>query len=279
VFEFEFTVPLSFAATINSTYGALRVFLSWELPDNTGQGPNNKVEPVTGYSLYQSDSPNVFNDMTAVLLQKGMSRNFFVTFPQKRVQPYYFMVIAANQLGYGNNRTASAFMVSYAIDAPLAPTALSAAVVGVRRIALTWVKPTDTGTGDNSRALFKYVLQQSASSDFSTVQSIYEPGPLLTTFTVDVPTSGPNPFFFRILANNEVGSSNYSNVTNEQGVTLPGPPSNVVATTPGENFIRITWAAPLDSGIGNQNRALVSYRFPLEKKNVAVFSFCEFNQI
>jgi hypothetical protein len=76
-----------------------------------------------------------------------------------------------------------------------------------------------------------------------------------------------------------VGSSNYSNVTNEQGVTLPGPPSNVVATTPGENFIRITWAAPLDSGIGNQNRALVSYRFCFEKKKIAVFSFCEFNQI
>jgi len=238
------------------------VFLSWEIPDNTGQGANDQVEPITEYKLYMSDSPFVYNDSNAILLQTGMTRNFTITFPQKRITPYYFMVQAANQLGYHpDNKTFSSFVSEYAVDVPTSPLNLSARVVGTRLIELTWVTPVDTGVGDNSRPLVKFLLQQSTESNFNTIQSTFELGPLLTTYFIEVPTSGPNFFYFRIAADNEVGRSANSDSANEQGITVPSPPTNLVATIPDERQINIRWNGPSDTGIGQLGRALLSYRY------------------
>ena len=248
-------------ASVGANLGPLVIFLSWEIPDNTGQGVNDQVEPITEYSLYISDTPFVYNDSNAILLQNGMKRNFTITFPQKRITPYYFMVNAANQLGYHpDNKTFSAFLSEYAVDVPTIPLNLSARVVGQRLIELTWVQPVDTGVGDNSRPLVKFVLQQSTASDFSTVQTSYELGPAVTTLIVTVPTSGPNPFYFRVAANNEVGQSANSVPASEQGITVPSSPTNLVATIPAERQINIRWDGPSDTGIGQLGRALLSYR-------------------
>ena len=244
-----------------SIIGPLQVQLSWAIPDNTGQGPNDQTEPITGYKLHQSDRPSVFNDSNSILLQTGMQLSFTITFSQKRISPYYFMVQAANQLGYGDNKTLSAFVSEYAVDVPIAPTSLSAKVVGEKQIELDWVKPTDTGVGDSSRLLVKYVLQQSTSSTFDTIQATFEPAPASTNQVVTVPTSGPDPFYFRIAATNEVGQSAFSGSANEQGVTVPSAPRNLLATTPAEARIDISWDGPLDTGIGTLDRTLLQYRY------------------
>jgi hypothetical protein len=246
---------------VGSAYGPLVVFLSWAIPDNTGQGPNDQVEPITEYKLLMSDVPHVYNDTNAIVLRRAASFfDFTVTFTQKRNRPYYFMVQAANQLGYGDNRTRAAYISEFAVDVPLRPTDLSAHVVGVRLIRLYWKRPADTGVGDDSRPLVKFVLQQSTSATFATIQTTYEPASLVETITVEVPTSGPTPFYFRISAVNEVGQSSPSDPANEQGITVPSPLSNLIASIPDEAKISISWNGPADTGIGTIGRKLLSYR-------------------
>ena len=208
-----------------------------------------------------SDVPHVYNDTNAIILRRAASFfDFTVTFTQKRNRPYYFMVQAANQLGYGDNQTRAAYISEFAVDVPLRPTDLSAHVVGVRLIRLYWKRPTDTGVGDDSRPLVKFVLQQSTSATFETIQTTYEPASLVETITVEVPTSGPTPFYFRISAVNEVGQSPPSDPANEQGITIPSPPSNLIASIPDEAKISISWNGPADTGIGTIGRKLLSYR-------------------
>ena len=251
------SAPQSFQAEITA---ALTIKLTWSTPDNTGQGANDQTEAITGYKLYQADTVNVFNDSNAILLQTGIFFTKTISFPQKRITPYCFMVQAANQLGYApDNRTMSAFVCEYAVDVPTKPTDLTAKVVGEKQIKLEWVAPTDTGVGDSSRPLVKFVLQVSTSSSFDNPQES-ELGPLLTTHTVTVPDSGPEPFYFRIAAFNEVGQSQFSTSANEQGITVPSTPTNLVATIPEERQITINWAGPSDTGIGSAGRALLQYR-------------------
>ena len=98
-----------------------------------------------------SDVPHVYNDSNAILLRRATAFfDFTITFTQKRIKPYYFMVQAAKQLGYGDNQTRAAYLSEFAVDVPLQPTDLSARVVGVRLIRLDWKRPTDTGVGDDS---------------------------------------------------------------------------------------------------------------------------------
>jgi len=133
-----------------------------------------------------------------------MQLSYTITFPQKRITPYYLMVQASNQLGYHpDNKTFSALLSEYAVDVPSIPLGLSASVVGVRLIRLNWITPVDTGVGDNSRPVVKFVLEQSTSPILDTIQTTFEPGPLVATLTVEVPTTGPSPFYFRIAANKE----------------------------------------------------------------------------
>jgi len=107
-------------------------------------------------------------------------------------------------LGYHpENKTFSALLSEYAVDVPSIPLGLSASVVGVRLIRLNWITPVDTGVGDNSCPVVKFVLKQSTSPIFDTIQTTFKPGPLVATITVEVPTTGPSPFYFRIAANKE----------------------------------------------------------------------------
>jgi len=139
----------------------------------------------------------------------------------------------------------------YAVDVPSIPLGLSASVVGVRLIRLNWITPVDTGVGDNSRPVVKFVLEQSTSPILDTIQTTFEPGPLVATLTVEVPTTGPSPFYFRIAANKEGKKKGERRKARKQILSQRFLQSKQIG---------IAWGPPVDTGIDTGDRLLLGYR-------------------
>ena len=259
------TAPQNFTAVVRADYGPLRILLSWAVPDNTGQGPGSQVEPILGYRLYVDDPPGAFNTSSARLLAEGMNRTFVAEFSAARRAPYIFMVVAANVLGYAVNGTGGARASEQAVAAPSPPRNLTAAVVGVRRIRLQWAPPADTGVGDGSRPLVSYGIEASRDANFSRAgnasgAALQVVDPSAASLNASVADVGPGFYFFRVYAVNGAGQSGASNVASEQGVSLPGPPSNLTAALSGEGAVALTWQLPLDTGIAGPGRAILRFR-------------------
>ena len=260
------SAPQNFTAVVRPAYGPLHIFLSWGPPANTGQGLGSQVEPILGYRLYQDDPPGNFNSSSVILLLEGLNTTFIAQFPAERRAPYYFLVVAANALGYASNSTGAARASEQAVRLPSPPRNLTALVVGVRLIRLEWATPVDTGVGDESRALDAYEVQVSRDFNFSAGANATADlrarlvGPSLESLNETVPVAGPEFYFFRVYAINNAGRSFPSNVASEQGVSLPGSPAALSAAATAVGAVSLTWQSPLDTGINGTGRAILSYR-------------------
>lgn len=189
---------------------------------------------------------------------QGITCQLDVSFTTARKDPYWFRILAQNQLGLGPY----SFTNEQSVQVPSQPTGLIVRVLAPRTVFIHWVQPSDTGVGDATRALGNYTLQQSYSDDaFSDVVTLVNRTYTNSTFnaTILLPSSGPTYFFFRVLTYNDAGQSEISSFVQEQGVELPSAPILVrtLITTPLE--IRSFWNMSTDTGVTGQSRPLNAY--------------------
>ena len=210
--------------------------------------------------MYRDGSAGGFSLETSQLIFAGLAQNLTLTYSAERKLPYYYMVTASNQLGFGHGANFQAFAQQQVVGTPSSPQNLTAHVIGVKLVELVWQLPIDTGVGDSSRSLTEYTLQSSVNQTFSPLlQSSAVPGSALS-WVVQVPSIGPAFYWFRLFAINEAGTSNASSDAKEQGVGLPGSPTNLTASTFFNQTVFLAWGLPGDTGINGSGRAIVAYR-------------------
>jgi len=249
--------PQNFNAKIS---GPLTIFLSWSLPSNTGLGPNNQIQPILAYQVYRDlQSTSAFNLASAELLYEGPYLNLSLSYNASRKQPIFYMATASNMLGYGPGTAYQAFTSQQVVDLPSSSLNLTAKVVGVQQVRLTWSLPLNTGVGDQSRALSGYQVQISLNASFSGVltQSLVLGNNFSTTVTT--PSFGPQLYWFRVISFNDAGSSLSFPIASEQGVRLPSIPTNLLAVTNVDSAIFLNWSEPLDTGINGSGRLITGY--------------------
>ncbi|MBX7120140.1 MAG: pre-peptidase C-terminal domain-containing protein [Gemmatimonadaceae bacterium] len=142
---------------------------------------------------------------------------------------YRYRVRASNAAGSSGYSA----IVELDTDLPAAPTGLTATTVSATRIDLAWADASD-----NEESFRVERCAGVGCSDF-TEQAQLPPG---TTAFTDAPIAPNESFTYRVRAVNAAGASAY---TAEAGATtsIPGDPTDVVATTITATQIDVTWNA------------------------------------
>jgi hypothetical protein len=180
-----------------------------------------------------------------------------LTFASARKLPYVVRVRAANQVGFGTH----AETFEQAVALPSQVLAPAASVSLPNQIALSWTLPTNTGVGDQSRALTAVRVERSygtssmactvtCSSPCTSACMTSQIGACCTVTLAASSTSlaitglpaTETRFYFRISASNAAGYGPASSIVNEQGVSVPSAPTGIRATYPSLLAINISWA-------------------------------------
>ncbi|MBL0339696.1 MAG: fibronectin type III domain-containing protein [Bacteroidetes bacterium] len=134
---------------------------------------------------------------------------------------------------YLTGGTTARFTQAGSIQAPVAPSNLSAIASGSSVINLSW---TDNATNETS-----YLVQRSllAGSGFVTIATL----PANSTTYSNTGLAGSTTYYYRIKASNSTGTSANSNVANATTapLTIPTAPSNLTAVVNGCNSILLSW--------------------------------------
>ena len=151
--------------------------------------------------------------------------------------PYTFTVTATNGIGTGPASSPANATPQAPATVPGAPSNL-VATAGDGQVWLTW----DAPASDGGSPITGYTVSASPGSG-----SCSTPG--ATSCTVSGLTNG-TPYTFTVTATNAVGTgpeSNAASATPQAAATVPGAPSNLVATA-GDTTVQLTWTAPSSDG-------------------------------
>ena len=134
---------------------------------------------------------------------------------------------------------------SITAGAPEAPV-LTAAANGRTEIELTWDKPIENGS-----SIISYTLE--IADRGSGPWAVPDPAPQLdgeaTSWTHHGLLGGTRKYY-RLLATNSQGDSNWSDVVSAgtDAAVAPGAPVNLAATAEGDTVVLLSWEAPGDDG-------------------------------
>lgn len=239
--------------------------LSWAAPSDTGQGNGSPsvVEVLTGYDVLQDGTLKASQAGTTYRLT-GLVLG----------QSYVISVRAKNQAGQGLLLTSLTRKGVGYPSKPLFFTATVSAVDGPLKIRLNWATPSDTGqgNGNSDTQLTGYkVLLASANevkvgsawtSDFATSTTPLEvacanTAACSTTTVLTFGAARAKPYVMRVYAQNPVGYGALAEIW-EQAVALPSAPLSLSALVTSPNQIKLSWMLPVDTGVGDQSRPLVS---------------------
>ncbi|SVA14390.1 uncharacterized protein METZ01_LOCUS67244, partial [marine metagenome] len=180
---------------------------------------------------------------------------------------HYYRVYAVNTSG---ESSASASVSATTQHHPTPPLNLVLTpAIDLVTINLTWNTPTDTGT-HNGDPILNYMVDRSPDGTTWTTLptncpqaqdcdlTYYDDGPLATSST----------FYYRVLAENSVGSDStngYSSVVTYTTPTPPNAPSNLTAIAYGvqNTQIRVSWVAPGDTG----THGIIGYKIERDADN------------
>ena len=223
----------------------------------------------TGIALVPSSDTEItvsWNTVTGLtyLLEHSADGTTFTTESSPATTPYldsglqmesihYYRVSAVNTSGTSSPSPIVNVTTQHYPTPPL-NLVLAPDVNNLLNIGLTWVTPSDTGT-HTSEGILNYMVERSPdSSTWTSLPSncppatdcaylYYDDGPLATSST----------YYYRVLAENVIGSDStngYSSIVSYVTPTPPQAPSNLSATAHGSqnSQIRVSWQAPADTG-------------------------------
>ena len=145
---------------------------------------------------------------------------------------------------------------------------LAATVQEALKIRLVWQRPTNTGRGGHIEPITAYIVEMDSNvafggnADFATVTEKARGVTFCvdTTCTLDISftESRKDPYWFRVNAQNELGTGPYS-VANEQSVQIPTAPRDLTVQVISPRTVFLKWVQPEDTGVGGAVRALGNY--------------------
>ena len=148
---------------------------------------------------------------------------------------YYYRLRAKNSAGnsaYSN--VADATTQAPPIVIPRPPTTLTATATSSTQINLTWTDNASDETG----------FELESSTDGTSFTKITDLAANTTTYS-HTGLNASTRYYYRVRAKNSAGASSYSNVadatTQAPPVTIPQPPSALVASAASSSQINLTW--------------------------------------
>lgn len=202
---------------------------SWTAPTVTGGSA------VTGYKVDYSKDSTFSSGVTSINLGKvtstvisGLSDN----------TPYFARVSSINGVGTG---AASTVASTTTFGVPDAPTSFTA-TAGNGTAALKWVAPVNKG----GTVLSGYTIQYSTTSDFAVIAGTVSALSTATTATISGLPAG-STYYFRIMANNVVGSSVAVGPISSTTFNVPSAP-NTPSAVAGVTSATVKWTAPTSNG-------------------------------
>lgn len=224
------SVPSKPAAP-TATRGDSQITINWTVPDNGG---SQITDYVIQRKLYTED------DSKYITINDGVSVNtYYTNTGLTNGTLYVFRIAAVNSRGIGQYSDASIPVKPATV--PNAPTGLSAIANNDGTIRLSWIQPSDGGA-----TITDYRIVGKLSSQSDLAYTIIEDG-VSSSNTAVVSRTPPGPFVFKVAAINGRGAGPYSVASNTVN-SLPGVPSNLVATPTGNGQITLTWTAPSNGG-------------------------------
>ena len=226
----------------------LQINLMWQIPLDTGDGSNTRI-PVTSYIINVSSNVTFIDDVQTIFVGLGFSFNYTGL---SKGRTYFFRIWARTAAGISSSYGSA---IEQGITVPSAPPNLFAKSDAPLTIRVNWTSPIDTGLGllySSPRPLLFYLLEveksagASAAIDFSNATRY-----IFNSSTFMLTNVSINYFYyFRVQAWNSAGHSNFSSVQSERGIDRPSPPQGFVAYVSGSVAITVSWASPLNTGLG-----------------------------
>ncbi len=158
---------------------------------------------------------------------------------------YRYRVRNRNVNGWGGWSEVTGTTNAVPVQAPAAPTGLTAMADGRTKIKLTWTAPSDNG----GAAITGYKIESRLRSEtsFSTLVTDTKTTKTDTTHTGLAPSTQR---FYRVRAINSegAGAASSSATAITAAATRPSAPRNLTATASGRTTIILNWTAPADDG-------------------------------
>ncbi len=211
------TIPNAPSGAAASTVSATQINLSWT---------DNSTDE-TGFVVQRGTSASgPFTQIASLGANVVSYSNTGLT----AATTYYYRVAATNSVGTSSfSNTASA---TTSDTAPAAPSNASAATISASQINITWTDNSSNETG--------FALERAASSAGPYTQ-IAALGANVTSYS-NTGLTASTTYYYRVKANNSVGSSAYSNVTSATtSLVAPAAPSSAAATVASTSQINLTW--------------------------------------
>ena len=224
------SAPQNLVATAGPGY----VVLTWTAPSNAG------TPAFTAYDIYRSTSSGSYGAPIAQVPAGTLTYN---NTGLTGGTPYFFVVKAVNTAGSSPASNQQTAVPSIPPRVPGAPSGL-VANAGVGFVLLNWTAPSDAG----NPAFTRYDIYRGTSSGvFGSPIGNVVAGTL--SFNDTTPVAG-TPYFYVVKAFNTAGPSLASNEVTATAVLGPQVPTasrNLTASS-GDNYVLLSWIAPLNSG-------------------------------
>ena len=229
--------PTSLTATAS---GTTAINLSWTAPADDGGSA------ITGYRI--EVSPNGTSSWTDRVADTGTTTTTYSHTGLSAGTTRHYRVSAINANGTGAvSNIDDATTDDAATTVPDAPTSLTATASGTTTIDLSWTAPAD----DGGSAITGYRIEVSPNGTSSWTNRVADTGTTTTTYSHTGLSAGTTRHY-RVSAINANGtgavSSTDNATTDDAATTVPGAPTNLMATANGSTQIDLSWNAPTNTG-------------------------------
>ena len=246
------TIPHAPTGLMAEADGPTRILLRWTAPASDGGAA------IAGYQIQvSSDGGNNFTNLVA---DTGSQATTHSHTGLAASSTRHYRVSAINSVGTSTGFS-RANATTDGATAPGAPTALTAAAAGPDRIALSWSAPASDGgvpiTG------YRIVVSTDGNS-FAPL--VADTGGTGRTYRHDG-LPGDTTRHYRVSAINSVGmggASDSADATTAEA-TVPGKPTDLMATASGLTQIDLSWTAPARDG----GAAIAGYRIEVSTDGIS----------